>query len=214
LPDGENFVYNASGRNPQPFLLGSSSLFNFNGHELQLRGFRFDVIKQLASLIFTGGDWHSQHDEEAIWAKIQDTVDLNVGIYEATNETMVDALRRTVIADIAFEGNEPIGRLKRGKQDQDNDYTDDTAAQNWNRVACNGRSLATTAGKLIGLVPRLAQVDDEIFVLAGGQVLYILRPVGECFQYIGESYIHGLMDGEALRKLEDGTVEVDIIRII
>ena len=33
--------------------------------------------------------------------------------------------------------------------------------------ACNGRSLATTAGKLIGLVPRFAQVDDEIFVLAG-----------------------------------------------
>lgn len=61
--------------------------------------------------------------------------------------------------------------------------------------ACNGRSLATTAGKLIGLVPRLAQVDDEIFVLAGGQVLYVLRPVGECFQCIGESYIHGLMDG-------------------
>ena len=80
--------------------------------------------------------------------------------------------------------------------------------------ACNGRSLATTAGKLIGLVPRLTQVDDEIFVLDGGQVLYVLRPVGECFQCIGESYIHGLMDGEALRKLEDGTAEVDTIRII
>ena len=58
------------------------------------------------------------------------------------------------------------------------------------------------------MVPRSAQVDDEIFVLAGGQVLYVLRPVGECFQYIGESYIHGLMDGEALQKLEDGTAEV------
>lgn len=78
----------------------------------------------------------------------------------------------------------------------------------------HGRSLATTAGKLIGLVPRLTQVDDEIFVLVGGQVLYVLRPVGECFQCIGESYIYGLMDGEALRKLEDGTAEVDTIRII
>jgi hypothetical protein len=82
------------------------------------------------------------------------------------------------------------------------------------KMACNGRSLATTAGKLIGLVPRLTQVDDEIFVLVGGQVLYVLRPVGECFQCIGESYIHGLMDGEALRKLEDGTAEVDTIRIM
>ena len=214
LLDGENFVYNASGRDPQPFLLGPSSLFNFNGHELHLRGFRVDVIKKLTSLIFTAGDWHSQHDEEAIWAKIQDTVDLNIEIYEGTNETMVDALRRTVMADIVFEEYEPIRRLKRAKQHQDKDYADNTTAPNWSRDACNGRSLATTAAKLIGLVPRLAQVDDEIFVLAGGQVLYVLRPIGKCFQYIGESYIHGLMDGEALQKLEDGTAEVDIIRII
>jgi hypothetical protein len=66
----------------------------------------------------------------------------------------------------------------------------------------------------MGLVPRTARVGDEIFVLAGGQVLHVLRPVGECFQYIGESYVHGLMDGEALQRLDDGTTKVETVRII
>lgn len=127
---------------------------------------------------------------------------------------MVDALRRTLTADIAYNANGPVGRLKNLSPDQESDVAASITVLNWSRDACEGRSLATTAGKLIGLVPRLAQVDDEIFVLAGGQVLYVLRPDGDCFQYIGESYVHGLMDGEALGRLRDGTAKVDTIRII
>lgn len=214
LPDDQSFIYKASGRDPQPFLLTHSSLVNFAGRVLQLRGFRADVIKQVSSLVLTSGNWDSQEEGEAIWVKLQSSVDLNGEIYEATGEKVVDALRRTLTADIAYNANGPIGRLKNLSPDQESDVAASITVLNWSRDACEGRSLATTAGKLIGLVPRLAQVDDEIFVLAGGQVLYVLRPDGDCFQYIGESYVHGLMDGEALGRLRDGTAKVDTIRII
>lgn len=64
------------------------------------------------------------------------------------------------------------------------------------------------------MVPRPAQVNDEIFVLVGGQVLYVLRPVGEGFQYDGESYIHSLMDGVALRRPKDNMAKIDTSWII
>ncbi|KAI9651350.1 hypothetical protein NHQ30_001391 [Ciborinia camelliae] len=50
----------------------------------------------------------------------------------------------------------------------------------------------------IGLAPMDAQVGDQIFLLEGGKLPYILRPTGTKDEYriIGDSYVHGIMDGE------------------
>jgi hypothetical protein len=55
------------------------------------------------------------------------------------------------------------------------------------------------------MVPITAVVGDSIWAIAGGQVLYILRPVSRetnQYRFIGECYAHGLMDGEILRRLQ------------
>jgi hypothetical protein len=65
----------------------------------------------------------------------------------------------------------------------------------------------------MGLVSESAEPNDKIYVLAGGQVLYVLRQEGDCFRFMGECYIHGLMDGEALEKLKSGTAQVYTVRI-
>ena len=79
--------------------------------------------------------------------------------------------------------------------------------------ACFNRQLAITNGKLLGLVPETCVAGDEIFVLYGGQVLFILRPWRGSYKLVGECYIHGIMDGQALRSVRDGISAVREIRI-
>ena len=55
---------------------------------------------------------------------------------------------------------------------------------------------------LIGLAPMAAQVGDIIVILYGCTVPVVLRPKEEIeqsvFQLVGECYVHGIMDGEAI----------------
>jgi hypothetical protein len=64
------------------------------------------------------------------------------------------------------------------------------------------------------LVSHQADVNDAIFMLFGGSVLYVLKPQGDDYVFIGECYVHGLMDGEALKFLEDGRAQVQEVRIV
>lgn len=52
----------------------------------------------------------------------------------------------------------------------------------------------------LGFVPKEAFIGDEVYVLFGGGMPYILRPTAEDkeFQFVGDCYVHGIMDGEAV----------------
>lgn len=50
----------------------------------------------------------------------------------------------------------------------------------------------------MGLAPYNAEKGDLVYLLFGCEVPVILRSDGEEFRFIGECYIHGFMDGEAL----------------
>jgi hypothetical protein len=74
---------------------------------------------------------------------------------------------------------------------------------------CAGSQLATTERGYLGLVPEEAKVGDVVCCLLGSGVPFILREVntgrgGEqrCFRLVGESYIWGLMEGEALLNVD------------
>lgn len=56
----------------------------------------------------------------------------------------------------------------------------------------------TTDGR-IGKGPRSVIKGDEVWILAGAKVPYILRPIGSGrYEFIGEAYIRGIMFGEAV----------------
>ncbi|KAF7922873.1 uncharacterized protein EAE97_011037 [Botrytis byssoidea] len=59
----------------------------------------------------------------------------------------------------------------------------------------------------IGLIPMDAQIDDQLFLLEGGKVPYVLRRMEGKKEYkiIGDCYVHGIMDGEEWNsdKLQD-----------
>ncbi|KAF2146190.1 uncharacterized protein K452DRAFT_107214 [Aplosporella prunicola CBS 121167] len=65
----------------------------------------------------------------------------------------------------------------------------------------------------IGQGPVDVEIGDHVYVLFGSRVPFVLRPVdarsgapgtqhSRSFQYIGDAYVHGIMDGEALYDVE------------
>ena len=61
------------------------------------------------------------------------------------------------------------------------------------------RAFFVTEQGYMGLGPLGMEEGDLVYVLSGGQVPFILRPtiLAEGFSLVGESYVHGIMDGEA-----------------
>jgi hypothetical protein len=91
------------------------------------------------------------------------------------------------------------------------------------RIALNHassfRGLALTRRGYMAVVPWSARKGDRVCGLLGGQVLYVLRDVegegrGNSFEYIGECYTHGLMDGEVMRWVEAGDAVVERFTLV
>jgi hypothetical protein len=83
--------------------------------------------------------------------------------------------------------------------------------------ACAGRKFITTKEGRVGLAPANCQVDDVICVFLGACVPHVLRPKdahaeATTFSFIGDCYVHGLMNTEALVMLEkDPSKRRDIV---
>jgi len=61
------------------------------------------------------------------------------------------------------------------------------------------RNMCVTSEGYLGRVPRGSEIGDTICILFGGCVPFVLRDTGDgYFKFIGECYIHGIMDGEAM----------------
>ena len=61
------------------------------------------------------------------------------------------------------------------------------------------RKLFTTKKGTIGLGPRSMKPGDLVCILSGGRVPFIVRAEGSYFRLVGESYVHGLMEGQAIK---------------
>jgi hypothetical protein len=73
------------------------------------------------------------------------------------------------------------------------------------------RKLVVTAQGYLGLVPNAARKGDSICLLLGCSLPVILRPLSDGnasqaaprWKFVGECYIYGIMDGEAMKLAED-----------
>lgn len=65
---------------------------------------------------------------------------------------------------------------------------------------------------LIGLGPHQLQKDDNIVVLFGADMPFILRSAGNHCRLIGPAYVHSLMDGESLKEFKtDDELKEDMV---
>lgn len=62
------------------------------------------------------------------------------------------------------------------------------------------RTMHLTEGGLIGVGPPHLDVGDEVWILHGGKVPFLLRPSTDDsandFFFVGSLYVDGIMDGE------------------
>ncbi|KAK5201593.1 hypothetical protein LTR16_002130 [Cryomyces antarcticus] len=61
-----------------------------------------------------------------------------------------------------------------------------------------GRVSFLTAGGYMGLAPYGIQDGDVVFAALGGDIPFVLRPVGEEFVLLGECYVYGIMGGQVM----------------
>lgn len=114
--------------------------------------------------------------------------------YAATGETMANAYRNTVgpgLSEAELElGDAVDGRLVLATR------------KHWRAdskivLRADRRRLARTSMGFVGLIPAEAEMDDEVWLVSGGNMFYILRrDTSDTHVLIGEAYMHGLMQGE------------------
>jgi hypothetical protein len=94
------------------------------------------------------------------------------------------------------------------------------------RSVTAGRRPIVTEKGYIGFAPEQCKTGDVVAVLAGGKVPYILRPEPnldpsgkegdprQCYSILGDAYIHGIMDGEAVKELREKGGEMEEIILV
>ncbi|KAL2166368.1 hypothetical protein VTG60DRAFT_2901 [Thermothelomyces hinnuleus] len=81
------------------------------------------------------------------------------------------------------------------------------------KAACSGRPYISTRSGLLGLGCPGVQAGDVVCILYGTTVPYVLRPRPDgAMSLVGDAYIHGAMDGEALAWPDKGPDEMIRIR--
>ncbi|RDI86099.1 hypothetical protein Vi05172_g3670 [Venturia inaequalis] len=72
--------------------------------------------------------------------------------------------------------------------------------------ACNNRWLFLTTGGHLGLGPWSMLPGDEVCILGGADMPFVLRREEDYFRLVGECYIGNMMDGEAVQAVTHSTM--------
>ncbi|KAL8908306.1 MAG: hypothetical protein Q9171_005514 [Xanthocarpia ochracea] len=171
-----------------------------DGSKLTLLGMEIDHIATISSTWKT--NVFSTAEVES-WAPT--TPD---SIYHPTGQTMDEAFRITVLADMNVltksRGHMVDFELLNARGDGlTADQSDRRNKMNVALKTAGVRRLCWTKEGRVGLVPPTARVGDLLYILTGGQMIYMLRGKDTgTFRFVGEAYIHGIMDGEIFEKAD------------
>jgi hypothetical protein len=124
-----------------------------------------------------------------------------------TGCTRQEALAHTVCADVTDFNEHPWAYSLLGRRPNSVPIPDH--GDNLGIFACPDplirdstaqRLLFFTRKGYMGLAPYTAEPGDKVCLLKGAQFPIILRPDEDYWHLVGESYIHGIMDGEGWRE--------------
>ena len=128
---------------------------------------------------------------------------------------MFDAFLKTIVANMSDDKNPQRGG--KAHWDIEKGYFDagDFEREGEHIFHCaHYRRLAYSMNGYMALFSHQAKEGVLLYALFGGSVLYVMRPTGDQFILVGECYVHGLMDGEAMQFLGTGQVVTEVVSII
>ena len=156
---------------------------------------------------------------------------IRVNVLSPTGCSLGELLARTLVADCrrvyytTHWDSERIAAAERLSSIQHNSFNPYQLRRTvGGRVLFRTRADSNDSDVLLGIGPESMRGGDEVWLLKGGSVLYILRPLlteprgtlqvldctganttilnirkgGSTYELVGEAFIHGLMDGELL----------------
>jgi hypothetical protein len=154
------------------------------------------IVKRLASAV-------PQHIRQA-----KDAASYNVAIRKVYKKLPLNSTRLAV--------NTSLSTLLRYLPLGKSYHKDATTLRNISNEAArhitayiDNRSFFVTKRGYIGIGPNTMKSGDIVCTLFGSTVPFILRAVegSEKFRLLGESYVHGIMDGELWKETDDGKIE-------
>ncbi|KAL8693587.1 MAG: hypothetical protein Q9218_001629 [Villophora microphyllina] len=169
--------------------------------DLKSRMLRRDLTRS------TCGRWETIHDSHVSGGHTGFPPDFKVPENARITHT---GFWRTVIADRLLDGTGPPGSEYSKHFEDWQAGIDSEGATDFRNAAvshCAGRSFILTDGGRPGLAPKTTQPGDLICLLHGADVPFVLRRSGimgtreGCYTFVGEAYVHGVMQGEYSYKL-------------
>lgn len=213
-------LYNASKCKPAQIEERSNSVISAVGVEV-------DTVYEVSS-DFRGANTYStdQYWKIVEWAQFL-SLHMSQGVKFFDDGTLVDAFFKTLTGDmLRLDLRFPDSRQQNvyhilqsmARGELEGELNTSLAQELKTSVA--GRKLFITRKGRIGLGPCWMQKGDEVWVLFGGAVPFVLRPIqnpepGErltgsnkprSYRVIGDGYVHGIMFGEAVDEVSKGEV--------
>jgi hypothetical protein len=163
------------------------------------------------------------------WCYFRDQRDYLIDMAESIEEDITDQISDTyeltdtlgsIFLSKGLVKASPSHEIPPQKQNEDSSEDDDAgeispeeeaALEELSReLIVGGRTLCVTeSGKFCNGMNEIKE-NDVIAALEGADRLYILRPVGNQYQLVGDAYVDGLMDREAYKCLDPREVDHDI----
>jgi hypothetical protein len=179
---------------------------------LHVKGFKLDIIKDISGRVLNGVI-PVEAFEYGGWPKVPED--------GKPPDEVPDQLWRTLVADRGPDGTNAPTWYRRAcleclthvdnngdlntnkfKDIEDTPATMKTFLKRVREVIWNRKFFLTERerrGELYGMAPQAALKGDIICILFGCSVPVVLRQVsGDQYHFIGECYVHGIMDGESL----------------
>lgn len=80
---------------------------------------------------------------------------------------------------------------------------------------CRNRRFIVTEKGYLGLAPEVAEEGDSVCVFLGGQVPFLLRPIGHGkYRVCGECFVHGMMEGEAMKLMSKDKLKKQDFKLV
>lgn len=217
-PHDETLLYDASA--------GKQQSVKIDGSQMKVDGFSFDSIDAVFDI---WEDDENRFDTPRAW---RDRVQAH------RPEISDDAIDRTLVADLRGEPRRKGGdlrtpdyqRIRGGRMDwslTSGPTIHDSAATEWRRkqdfmvrllkAACFGRRMGVLRRNYAGMFPAAAMAGDRVAIFHGGNVPFVVRevPGGEVeYQLIGECYLDGLMDGQAVEVIRKSGINEATITLV
>jgi hypothetical protein len=164
------------------------------------------------------GNWMFE-DDDVYASKLEAIFDLSDSLLSDSDLLRLDTPSRTssTFSAPSRTGNmsSSIQSLVEGEDDYSGDEEEKTQLSTIlsASLTMNRRRFFLTGSGLVGLAPWNTEMDDIVCVLLGCRFPVVMRRKEDYYYLIGEAYVDGFMDGEAMIALKEGEYMLETFEI-